>query len=537
MARSSARPAAPGSRHGAGAEGSPPDVCLLSNGRYTVMLTQAGSGYSTCEGLDVTRWREDATRDCWGQFFYIRDLDGGCAWSAGRQPLAGDADDYETMLGSDRAVFRRRDGDIETRSEIAVAADADAEVRRITLTNHGVLPRMLDVTSYAEVSLNSRRADQAHPAFAKLFLETEYLPAPPTLLCRRRPRARDQKPIWGLHFLAGQERADTAVGVVEYETDRARFLGRGRSAASPASLDPGVALSGTVGPVLDPVFSLRRQVRLTPNASAVLVFGTALAADRNEAVALARRFSDLAEVERTFQQSRTHSQTALAALGISPDDAALFHRLAAHVLFGGPALRSRESVSGNRLGQPGLWPYAISGDLPIVLARFSSPGQSNLASELMRAHAYWRRCGLVADLVLLHDADPADELHHQLEELVRLGPTSEMADKPGGVFLRGTAEMPGADVVLLEAAARAILRGDDGLLAEQLEREPTLETLPAEMRVTAVTTTATPSESMPAGEGLLFANGLGGFTPDGREYVPDASRSRAAAGSVEQRPC
>ena len=192
MARSSVRRAARGSQHGGGAEWSPANVCLLSNGRYTVMLTQAGSGYSTCDGIDVTRWREDATSDCWGQFFYIRDLDGGGAWSAGRQPLAGEADDYETILGPDRAVFQRRDGDIETRSEIAVAADVDAEVRRITLTNHGVVPRTLDVTSYAEVSLNSRRADQAHPAFAKLFLETEYLPAPPTLLCRRRPRARDQ---------------------------------------------------------------------------------------------------------------------------------------------------------------------------------------------------------------------------------------------------------------------------------------------------------------------------------------------------------
>ena len=233
MAHSSVRPAADGPRRGAAADVSPPNVCLLSNGRYTVMLTQAGSGYSTCDGLDVTRWREDATSDCWGQYYYIRDLDGGRAWSAGRQPLGGDADDYEAILGSDRAVFLRRDADIETRYEVAVAADADAEVRRITLTNHGGLPRTLEVTSYAEVALNHRRADQAHPAFAKLFLETEYLPAPPTLLCRRRPRARDQKPIWALHFLAGPERAGTAVGEVEYETDRARFLGRGRSAASP----------------------------------------------------------------------------------------------------------------------------------------------------------------------------------------------------------------------------------------------------------------------------------------------------------------
>ena len=519
MAGSSVRPAARGSHHEAGAGQSPANVCLLSNGRYTVMLTEAASGYSTCDGIDVTRWREDATSDCWGQFFYIRDLDGGGAWSAGRQPLAGDPDNYETTLGSDWAVFKRRDGDIETRSEIAVAADADAEVRRITLTNHGVLPRMLDVASYAEVSLNSRPADLAHPAFGKLFLETEYLPAPPTLLCRRRPRARDQKPIWGLHVLAGPERADTAVGFVEYETDRARFLGRGRSVASPASLDFGVALSGTVGSVLDPVFSLRRQVRLAPNASAVLAFGTALAADRNEAMALARRFSDLAEVERTFQQSRTHSHASLVALGVSRDDAALFHRLAAHVLFTGPALRSRESVIANRLGQSGLWPYAISGDLPIVLGRFSRPGQSNLARELIRAHAYWRRCGLVADLVLLHDADPADELHEQLAELVRCGPTSEMADKPGGVFLRGAAEMPAADVMLLEAAARAILRGQDGSIAEQLERAPSLVTLPPDLPVTAATTAAAAEESSAADERVLFANGLGGFMPDGREYV------------------
>ena len=519
MARSSVRQAARGSHDRAAAAGSPPNICLLSNGRYTVMLTEAGSGYSTCEGLDVTRWREDATRDGWGQFFYIRDLDGGGAWSAGWQPLAGDPDDYETILSSDWAVFQRRDGDIETRSEIAVAADADIEVRRITLTNHGAVPRMLDVTSYAEVSLNSRRADQAHPAFAKLFLETEYLPAPPTLLCRRRPRARDEKPIWGLHFLAGPERADTAAGDVEYETDRARFLGRGRTAASPASLDSGAALSGTVGSVLDPVFSLRCRVRLAPNTSAVLAFGTAIASDRNEAVASARRFSDLAEVERTFQRSRTHSQATLAALGISPDDEALFHRLAAHVLFTGPALRSRASVTGNGLGQPGLWPYAISGDLPIVLARCSSLGQSNLASELIRAHAYWRRCGLVADLVLLHDGDPADALHEHLEQLVRLGPTSELADQPGGVFVRGAAAMPTADVMLIEAASRVILRGQDGSIAEQLERAPMLAALPPDLSVTAATTTPSADTSSATDERLLFANGLGGFTPDGREYV------------------
>ena len=395
----------------------------------------------------------------------------------------------------------------------------DAEVRRITLTNHGARPRTLEVTSYAEVALNDRRADQAHPAFAKLFLETEYLTAPPALLCRRRPRARDQKPIWALHVLAGPEGAPgTAVGGVEYETDRARFLGRGRSPARPAALDSGVALSGTVGPVLDPVFSLRSRVRLAPGTSAVIAFATAAVTDRDEAVALARRFSNLAEVARTFEQAGIHHYATLTALGITPEDVTRFQRLAAHVLYTGPALRSRKSVTGNRLGQSGLWPHAISGDLPIVLARLGGANELDLAGELLRAHAYWRRFGLVADLVLLNDAGPADELHHRLEELVRLGPTAELADKPGGVFLRAAAGMPAEDVMLLEAAARAILRGHDGSLAAQLERAPTPATLPVRLPVSGATA-ATIGKPAAADEGLLFANGLGGFTPDGREYV------------------
>ena len=496
-----------------------PSVCLLSNGRYNVVLTEAGSGYSTHDGLDVTRWREDATCDCWGQHCYIRDLDGGRAWSAGRQPLGGDADDYEAILGSDRAVFRRRDADIETRYEVAVASDADAEVRRITVTNHDARPRMLEVTSYVEIALNHRRADQAHPAFAKLFLQTEYLPTPPTLLCRRRPRARDEKAIWALHVMAGPDAPGIAVGDVEYETDRARFLGRGRSAARPAALDSGVVLSGTVGSVLDPILSLRRRIRVEPGTSAVLALSTAAATHRDEAVILAGRLSDLAEVARMFDQARIHNRVTLAALAITAEDAARFQSLASHVVFTGPALRSRESVTENKLGQSGLWPHAISGDLPIVLARLASPIELELAGELLRAHAYWRRCGLVADLVLLNDNRPGDELHHRLEELVRLGPSAELVDKPGGVFLRAAVGMSAEDVRLLEAAARAILRGNDGSLAAQLARAPTPVTLPADLPVSGATAAATDGAPAGADEQLLFANALGGFTPDGREYV------------------
>ena len=400
-----------------------PEVCLLSNGRYSVMLTASGGGYSARDGMDITRWREDGTRDCWGQYCYVRNLDDGRAWSAGRQPLGRNADEYEADLRPDRAIIRRRDGDVETCYEVAVVPDADAEVRRVTLTNRGNRPRTLEVTSYAEVALNPRRADQAHPAFAKLFLETEYHASSPALLCRRRPRAHDQQPVWALQALASE-----VPGEVEYETDRARFLGRGRSTANPAAMDGGVALSGTVGPVLDPVFSLRQRIRVEPGASTVLAFTTAAPEDRVHALALAARFRSLETVDRVFEETTASDVARRAELGLRSGDAALFQRLAAPVLFASPSLRSRESVARNRLGQPGLWAHGISVDVPIALVRIGADRSLELVREILQAHAYWRRCGLVADLVLLQDHGTGDELRRRLEDLVQNAPTAELVD-------------------------------------------------------------------------------------------------------------
>jgi len=492
-----------------------PEVCLLSNGRYSVMLTASGGGYSTFEGMDVTRWREDHTRDCWGQYCYVRNLDDGRVWSACRQPIGRNADEYESDLGSDRAIIRRRDCEVESCYEVAVVPGADAEVRRITLTNRGEKPRTLEVTSYAELALNPRPTDQAHPAFAKLFLETEYHASPPTLLCRRRARAADQQPVWALQVLASE-----VPEKVEYETDRARFIGRGRSTANPAVMDCGVALSGTIGPVLDPVFSLRQRVRVEPGTAAVLAFTTAAAKDRVQALALAIRFGNLEIVDGVFKETTGSDAARRAELGLSPDDAALFQRLAAAVVFSNPSLRSRESVARNRLGQSGLWPHAISGDLPIILVRIGTERNLELLRQMLRAHAYWRGCGLVADLVLLHDDGAGDELRRQLQGLVHNAAAVDMVDRPGGVFIRDASRISAGDATLLEAAARVVLRGSDGPLAAQIGRAGvSAPPLPHPLRITRDPEKADCPDSPGAAEMLLFNNGLGGFTPDGREYV------------------
>jgi cellobiose phosphorylase len=500
-----------------------PEVALLSDGSYGVMITAAGAGYSTWRDLDVTRWRADGTRDCWGQFCYVRDRTTGMVWSASHQPLCRTADEYEAAFQPCHAEFRRRDGDVETRLAVCVPPDDAAEVRIVTVVNHGRLPRDLDLTSYAEVCLNHRRTDQAHPAFAKLFLETQFLDGPGAILGRRRPRASDQSPIWAIHVSA-------ADGPIEYETDRARFLGRARTPANPRALDAGVRLSGTVGPVLDPVFSLRRTVKLARGATARVAFVTGAADNRDAAVALAERYRDLATAEAAFDRARRHSREELKELGLTPDDVGLFNRLAGAVLFSSPALRSAAAAAANRLGQSSLWPYAISGDRPIVLARVATAEAVELVSQVVRWHAYTRRRGMDLDLVILDERanDAADRLKTQLQA----GPAGPLLGKPGGVFVLAADRVPPEGRVLIEAAARAVLHG--GSLADQLPRE---DEAPAEPAVSARREPRPPDRSASSTpENLLFWNGLGGFTPDGREYVIHIDGTNSAGPTLPPAP-
>jgi cyclic beta-1,2-glucan synthetase len=300
-----------------------PRTHLLSGNRYSVMVTNAGAGFSRCKGLDVTRWREDGTCDDSGQWCYIRSLTTGEVWSAAYQPLCRTADHYEVIYSADKAEFRRLDGRIATHLEITVSPETAAEIRRVTLTNHDSRMYELELTSYAEVVLAPHGADLAHPAFAKLFLETEWVPTHGALLCRRRPRAVEEKPIWAVHVAAADS---AAVGEPEFETDRARFLGRGRTPTAPAALDRGIKLSGTTGPVLDPIFSLRRRLRLAPGASAAVVFCTALAQTREEALALAEHYHDPHTVLRDFDLAWAHSQIELRHLNLTTADAHRYQR-------------------------------------------------------------------------------------------------------------------------------------------------------------------------------------------------------------------
>ena len=507
-----------------------PRTHLLSNGQYTVMLTNAGGSWSYCRGLDVTRWREDCTRDHWGQFCYIKDIRNGKLWSVAHQPLGVVADRYEVIFSADKVEFRRVDGKIETHLEVTVSPESNCEVRRITLTNHDSRTRDLEVTSYAEPVLAPHAADLSHPAFGKLFLETEYVPAVKTLLCHRRPRSDSDKPVWGVHTLAVE---DKMVGEAQWETDRSRFLGRSRTPADPAALDEGATLSGSMGSVLDPIFSLRVRVRVRAGTSVSIAFTTALVDSREEALRLADAFHEFHGVTRAFELAWAHSQVELRHYQLTNEDIHLFQRLASHLIYSGPFLRAAaDLLTKNRQGPLGLWRHGISGDKAIVLLHVQEVEEVSFVQRLLLAHTYWRLKGLDVDLVILnhHASGYFEELQQQLLNLARTSYSHALIDKPGGIFIRKADAISPDDQVLLAAAARVVLTASEGrssLSSMPVSAYSALRGRDGAQEIEQRTSELarhmprgeTPSSARPIGDKLLFANSYGGFTEDGKEYL------------------
>ncbi len=498
-----------------------PHTQFLSNGRLVSAVTNAGGGSLQFDGLALTRSRRDATRDPGSHYIYVRDVWSGDIWSATSHPTGVDADDYLATFRPDRATFRRRDGTIVSHLEIAVSTEDDVEVRRLALTNQGPRTREFDVTSYVEIALAPPDADLAHPAFWKLFVETEYAPASSALLAHRRPRDARESPLWAVHVLSLEGRTQ---GPIEWETDRARFLGRGRTPAAPAALD-GRPLSGTTGNVLDPIFSLRQRVRLPPGTTVRLSFATGVAASRDAAQALAQKYREPSAAARAFALAFGHAQSALHHLAITDDDALVFERLASRVLGTDGSLRaSRDALALNQLGQAGLWRHSISGDLPILLVRVMEADAMPLVRQVLQAQEYWRLKGLKADVVIVNDQAEsyAADAHTELTALLDAGPWRNWRQHPGGAYLLRGSDLAAAERTLLEGVARAVVAAAKGELGTHLDR-PYAEAPPRLPWARAAPSTS-PAAALAADErvpipALTFANGLGGFADDGRAYV------------------
>jgi len=491
-------------------EGMPPNCHLLSNGSYAVLLTDSGSGYSRNEHVQVSRWRENPGYK-YGTFIFIKSLNTDRVWSATLAPFRDQPDFYRVRFFQDRASYFRETANIDTKTEVIVSAEENAELRRVTLTNHGTREASLEITSFFELALSHQDSDLAHPAFNNLFVQTEPVSEYNGLLAFRRPRSEKDPGHFVLHQVTVE---GESVGTVQYETDRGKFIGRGRDISCPVALHQ--PLTNTSGQVLDPVMSLRRQIKLGPGQSAVVTFITALGKSREEMLILVGKYSDPAAGQRAFDMATTRSLVERRFLNLSPQLLAASQQAIGHLVFLSPTRRRYEKLlAQNTLAQQGLWAQGISGDNPIVLVCVDDTEEIRIVEETILAHEYWRFKGLEVDLVILHGGaegylEPVRDL---VRDMVQLNRITDILDKPGGIYIRGAKQLTANERCLFHAAARLILR--QGTLEEQLKAKTT--SLPEIVDFKGQDQQSASASSFP--ENLLFYNGFGGFSPDGREYV------------------
>ncbi|MES2128409.1 MAG: glucoamylase family protein [Pseudomonadota bacterium] len=494
-----------------------PEVQLLSNGRYHVMVSSSGGSYSRWRDLAVTRWRQDGTTDNAGIFCYVRDVESGLAWSTTYQPTQVEPRKYEVIFSEGRAEFRRHDRGLDLYTEIVVSPEDDIEMRRTRITNTSPVRRVIEFTSYGEVVMAPAAAYDAHPAFSKLFVQTEILRNENAILCTRRPRVKDEQPPYLLHLMTVH---DGVLVDASFETNRAEFIGRGNTIAAPRAMQEAGSLAGGEGSVLDPIVAIRYKVALEPDQEVTLDIVTGMTDTRDAALHLIDKYQDRHLADRVFELAWTHSHVVLRQLNASEGDAQLYGRLASHVIYPNAALRAdAATLVRNARGQSGLWAYAISGDLPIVLMQIKDPAHIELARQMVQAHAYWRLKGLVVDLVIWYEdlSGYRQVLHDQIMGLIASGIDAQAIDRPGGIFVRLLDQIAPEDRILMQSVARAILSDTRGTLAEQVKRA-----VPAQTKL-AMLAPASKNEAYPpftlAAPPLVLENGLGGFTPDGREYV------------------
>ncbi len=505
-----------------------PRIGLLGGPSYRVLLSNAGGGQSSSRDIAVTRWRADATRDDTGYWIYVRNLTANQMWSVAHQPTGVEARSYTVTLAPDQITFLRTDGDIETLTEVVVVPRERAEVRRVEICNRSHTVVEVELTSYAEVVLGSADADRAHPAFQNLFVETERVEEQQALLATRRPRSSDELRSWCAHTVAT---SPERVGPITFETDRARFIGRGRSPRAPRAMEADGVLSGTTGAVLDPILSMRVRLRVEPGRTATAAFATVIADSRETALRVVDRYRQLGGAERALTLAATETRVELRELDVSPTEAVLYQELAGALIYPNDALRqiNRErrvaqtspAEQGRRTGsglQRCLWAHGISGDHPIVLATISRPAGLPSIRQLLVAHKYWRMKGVISDLVILNTNAPSylQTLHEQLIAMGIASSEGGLIDKPGGVFIRRPDAIPPDDIALLLALARIHIDCDGiglGEVVAAAKRGSGSRAAPASARrpIEAPATRRAP-------EAHPFANGQGGVTAGG-DYI------------------
>ncbi len=492
-----------------------PQVLLLGNGRLSSWISEGGGGCLRWRGQALTRFGPDTTRDADGFWIYVADDETGDLWSATRLPTGAAPDEYRAAFHPHLAEFHRRDHGIELRMEAGVAAGDDIEIRRLVIANESDRHRSLRLTSYAEIVLAPPLEDERHPAFSKLFVASEHIAHLGGLMLSRRPRSPHETPPVMLHFALN---ADGPVNDARFESDRRAFIERGNDTRRPVGAT--ADLGNSAGCTLDPIAALQIRLDIAPYERREICFLSVAAATRETAIEIAERYLTLASIEWALQDASLETARAIRQLRLGTNALCRAQTLGSLMIHPNGALRATSPGSrANRLGQPSLWGMALSGDLPIIVLH-AAQGSGEMLEELVGAHQLWRRMGLETDLVILQGGGSAyiEPLRDEVIETLRDIGAIEMLGRKGGIHLLFSDQIGSDQVHLLESVAAVTLDEAQATLAEHMERAMERAS-PLPLFVPSMPEQDTPAPALERPADLLFDNGVGGFSADGREYV------------------
>jgi cyclic beta-1,2-glucan synthetase len=502
------------------------EVVFLSNGHYSTMLTATGAGYSRWNGQAISRWKADPTEDRWGTFIFLRDTTSGAWWSATSEPRTAEGEKTETIFSDDKAEFHKVIGDLSSVVECIVATEHDAEGRRVTLLNVGSEDRYIEVTSYMEPVISSEDDDNAHPLFSRMFVHTEIGKRGDVIRAWRNSRNTGDAGTVIAHLAADNAGPSRPT---EFETDRAKFIGRGRSLGEAAAFDDGATLSSTDGFTLDPILSLRRVVRVPAGKKVSVIFWTIAAPSREEVDKAIDRYRHPDAFAHELVHAWTRTQVQMRHVGVTSQQAVAFQHLARYLVYPDMHLRAdAETLKTGLASQRSLWPLAISGDFPIFALRINDDMDMEIVREGLSAHEYLRSRGVIFDLVIVNEraASYAQDMQHALDAISEGQRRINPAD--GGrphVFSVRRDLMDDQTWEALLAASRVVLHVRNGKIVDQVNRAVSLFAAHRSRESIDAAQTRLPAPAFPVAEQIAdaddldFWNGYGGFAKSGNEYV------------------
>ena len=508
---------------------------LLSNGHYSLLLSSRGSARATWNGQSVTRWRPDSIEAGAGPFVFLRDTKSGEFWSATAEPCRSDGETVQTVISDSKVEYHKKLGFIRSQLDVIVASNRDAEGRMLTLTNTGAVDRIIEVTSYSEAVVGPSDADLAHPTFSRMFVHTEISPDRRVIQARRNPRQANEPEMRVAHMLVD---CGGGVGAVEAETDRRRFIGRGRTLGDAAAFDVGASLSSSDGFTLDPVFALRQTLLVPAGKKAHLIYWTIAAPTRAEIDAAVGYFAHEQNFGHEAMQAWTRSQIQLRYIDSDLTESALFKRLASYMIWPDQMLKPSGNL-GKAAPQSALWPMGISGDHPIMVLRIDDTDDIAIARTFLRAQSYFHSRELVTDLVFVNEraSSYVQDLQESIEGLAENARVrSHVQNVRDHVFTLRRDTLAEVSYDALLAAARVVLHAQNGTITTQIDRTgaqldlknaavPVVSTVAATHA--GMTTAPVPAAQADNAGELQFWNGYGGFAKDGRDYVVRLSGDEA----------